>query len=244
MRHRVRGFKLGRTTSHREAMWRNMAVSLLAHEQITTTIPKAKSVQPFVERLISVAKQDNLAARRQAMKILGQDRLIVREEEDDDLERNAYGEVARKGGRRQGKRVVKHLFEEIGPRYTDRSGGYTRIIKLGRHRIGDGADLCVLQLVSDEDTGPQVAGQYSRRRDKANRRMEFAAKLRRARTGEPAPVTPAAVAEEEPAVEAAEESTAVAEDQTSVTETPEDQGGGAAPESGEQGGGEQEKKDG
>ena len=187
MRHRVAGYKLGRKTNHRIAMWRNMAVSLLAHEQITTTIPKAKSVQPFVEKLISAAKQDSVAARRQAMKMLGQDRLIVRDEDDDDLERNAYGEVARKGGRRQGRRAVQHLFEEIAPRYADRPGGYTRIIKLGRHRIGDGADLCVLQLVSDEDTGPQVAGQYSRRRDKANRRMEFAAKLRRARTGEPEP---------------------------------------------------------
>ena len=231
MRHRVAGYKLGRTTSHRIAMWRNMAVSLLAHEQITTTIPKAKSVQPFVERLISAARQDNLAGRRQAMKMLGQDRLIVRNEDDDDVERNAYGEVARKGGRRQGRRAVRHLFEEIGPRYADRNGGYTRIIKLGRHRIGDGADLCVLQLVSDEDTGPQVAGQYSRRRDKANRRMEFAAKLRRARTGEAPAAGAAAVAEEEPSSpEAAEESTAVAEDQASVTEAPEEAGGGEAGE--------------
>lgn len=210
MRHRVAGYKLGRTTSHRIAMWRNMAVSLLGHEQITTTIPKAKSVQPFVERLISAAKQDTLAARRQAMKMLGQDRLIVREEDDEDLVRNNYGEVARKGGRRQGRRVVQHLFEQIAPRYADRAGGYTRIIKLGRHRIGDGADLCVLQLVSDDDTGPQVAGQYSRRRDKANRRMEFAARLRRSRSG--APESP----EEET-------STAVAEAHPDVTEAPEEQ---------------------
>ncbi len=242
MRHRVRGFKLGRTTSHRVAMWRNMAVSLLAHEQITTTIPKAKSVQPFVERLISVARQDNVAARRQAMKMLGQDRLIVRNEDDDDLERNAYGEVARKGGRRQGLRAVKHLFEQIGPRYTDRSGGYTRIIKLGTHRIGDGADLCVLQLVSDDDTGPQVAGQYSRRRDKANRRMEFAAKLRRARTGEPAPAPATPVAEEEPAAEdGPEQAPAVAEDQAAASEVVQEQAGDEAGEAGEPDGDEQKK---
>ncbi|MEX2387853.1 MAG: 50S ribosomal protein L17 [Phycisphaeraceae bacterium] len=173
------GRKLGRKTNHRRAMWRNMAVSLLTHEQITTTIPKAKSFQPFIEKLISCAKAGDLAARRRAMKMLGQDFVIVREADDPDVPRNPYGEVARKGGRLQGPRIVKHLMEEIAPRYADRTGGYTRIIKLGSHRIGDGADLCVIQLISDEDTGPQVAGQYSRRRDKANRRMTFAAQLRK-----------------------------------------------------------------
>ena len=75
--------------------------------------------------------------------------------------------------------MVKKLFDEIAPRYADRSGGYTRIIRLGKHRIGDGGDLCVLQLVGQEESGPQVSGQYSRRRDKANHRMEVAARLRK-----------------------------------------------------------------
>lgn len=179
MRHRVAGYKLGRKTQHRRAMWRNMAVSLLTHGQITTTLPKARSVQPFVEKLISAAKKGDLASRRRAMKMLGQDRILIRGEDDENVERNQYGELARAGGRLQAPRIVKHLFEEIGPRYADRAGGYTRIIKLARHRIGDGADLCVLQLVGEEEGGPQVAGQFSRRREKANRRMEFAAQRRK-----------------------------------------------------------------
>ena len=67
----------------------------------------------------------------------------------------------------------------IAPRYADRAGGYTRIIRLSQHRIGDGGDLCVLQLVGQEEKGPQVSGQYSRRREKANRRMEVSARLRK-----------------------------------------------------------------
>ena len=91
-----------------------------------------------------------------------------------------------------GPRLVKRLFEEIAPKYKDRAGGYTRIIKLARHRIADGGDLCVLQLVGNEEVGPQVAGQFSRRRDKANYRMEVAAKLRKARSEKPAVPAPAA----------------------------------------------------
>ena len=69
-----------------------------------------------------------------------------------------------------GPRLVKKLFDEIGPKYADRDGGYTRIIRLAKHRIGDATQLCVLQLVGDEE-GPQESGQYSRRREAANRRM-------------------------------------------------------------------------
>jgi len=183
MRHRVAGRKLGRDTEHRRAMWRNMAVSLFTHGQITTTIPKAKSVKPFVEKLITAAKKGELASRRRVISELGGDPILIREQDDEDVPRNDYGELLREGGRRQGPRLVKYLFEEIAPRYQDRDGGYTRIIKLGRWRKGDGADLCVLQLVGEEEGGPQVAGQYSRRRQKANRRMERAAQLRKGRTG-------------------------------------------------------------
>jgi len=183
MRHRVSGRKLGRDTEHRIAMWRNMAVSLFTHGQITTTIPKAKSVKPFVEKLISAAKKGDLASRRRVIKQLGGDPLLLVEEDDEEVPRNKYGEIRKEGGRQQGPRLVKHLFDEIGPRYADRSGGYTRIIKLGTWRKGDGADLCVLQLVGEEESGPQVGGQHSRRRDKANRRMERAAQLRKQRSG-------------------------------------------------------------
>ncbi len=172
MRHRVAGYRLGRDTEHRRSLWRNLATALFTHGQITTTIPKAKSVRPFVEKLISAARKGDLAARRRVIAAL-QDRIMVADDQDESVTRNKYGELV------DGPRVVKKLFDEIAPRYADRPGGYTRIVRLGRHRIGDGGDLCVLQLVGQEETGPQVSGQYSRRRDKANRRMEIAAKLRK-----------------------------------------------------------------
>lgn len=204
MRHRVHGFKLGRHTNHRRAMWRNMAVSLLTHGQITTTLPKAKSVKPFVEKLISAAKRGDLASRRRVIKMIG-DRIMVKGENDDAVQRNKYGEIT------GGPKVVKHLFDEIAPRYADRSGGYTRIIKLAKHRIGDGSSLCVLQLVGgDDESGPQVSGQYSRRRDKANRRMERAAALRKGGAGaavaEPeAQTEPETPVEDQPAAEATDQ---------------------------------------
>ena len=185
MRHRVAGRKLGRKTNHRRAMWRNMAVSLLTHGQITTTLPKAKSVKPFVEKLITTAKKGDLASRRRVIKMLGADPVMIKGDNDENIDRNRYGEVT------GGPKLVKALFEDIAPKFADRTGGYTRIIKLAKHRIGDGASLCVLQLLGDEERGPQVSGVYSRRRDKANKRMEFAAALRKGGAA-------TAVAEEEP----------------------------------------------
>ncbi|QQE11423.1 50S ribosomal protein L17 [Planctomycetota bacterium] len=190
MRHKIAGRKLGRNTSHRKAMWRNMAVSLFTHGQITTTVPKAKSLKPFVEKLITAAKKGDLASRRRVIAALGSNRIMIRSEDDENVPRNKYGEIS-KVERKAAPKVVKHLFEEIAPKFADRNGGYTRIVKLGKHRIGDGADLCVIMLVGDEDTGPQVGGQLSRRRDKANKRMEFAAKLRKADAKEEAPVVEA-----------------------------------------------------
>lgn len=179
MRHNVAGRHLGRNPSHRRSMWRNQAVSLFTHGQITTTLPKAKAVKPFVEKIISIAKEDNVTARRRVTQMLGRDHILIHEEDDENVDRNRYGEIRKEGGRRLAPKIVKHIFEEVAPNYRDRPGGYTRIIKLARHRIGDGADLCVLQLVSNEDSGPQVSGRYSRRRDKANKRMDFAARLRK-----------------------------------------------------------------
>lgn len=199
MRHGVYGRKLGRKTNHRIAMWRNMAIALFTHNQITTTIPKAKSLQPFVEKLISAAKKGDLASRRRVISQLGGDQVMIRSEDDESVVRNKYGEVT------GGTKIVKHLFDEIAPRFADRNGGYTRIIKLGVSRIGDGSDLCVIQLVGTEEAGPQVSGSFSRRRDKANKRMEFAAKLRK---GDSAEETPAA--EEAPVEDAT--ATAVADE--------------------------------
>lgn len=193
MRHRVAGRKLGRHTNHRIAMWRNMAVSLLTHGQITTSIPKAKSLKPFVEKIITAAKKGDLASRRRVIKMLGADPIMIKKEDDADVQRNRFGEVT------GGPKVVKVLFDEIAPKYADRAGGYTRIIKLAKHRIGDGTSLCVLQLVgSDDEGGPQVSGQYSRRRDKANKRMERTAALRKSGSAAATAVAePKAPAEEE-----------------------------------------------
>ncbi len=180
MRHRLAGYKLGRDTEHRKALRRNLAIAVLTHGQITTTVPKAKSVQPFVEKLITAARKGDLASRRRVLHSIGNPRL-VRSQDDPDLKRNKYGELI------GGPRLVKTLFDEIAPRYLDRSGGYTRIVRLSKNRLGDGSDLCVLQLVGNEE-GPQVSGQYSRRRDKANRRMQFAAQLRKGKSDEPVAV--------------------------------------------------------
>ena len=128
--------------------------------------------KPFVEKLITAARKGDLASRRRVIGDL-QDRVMVTHDVDENVVRNKYGELL------DGPRVVKKLFDVIAPRYSDRPGGYTRIVALGKHRIGDGGDLCVLQLVGEEDSGPQVSGQYSRRRNKANHRMEVAAKLRK-----------------------------------------------------------------
>jgi large subunit ribosomal protein L17 len=244
MRHRQKGRKLGRDTEHRIAMWRNMAVSLFTHGQITTTIPKAKSIKPFVEKLISAAKKGDLASRRRVIKQLGGDPILLREEDDEDVPRNKYGEIVKEGGRRQGPRLVKYLFDEIGPRYADRNGGYTRIIKLGTWRKGDGADLCVLQLVGEEESGPQVGGRYSRRRNKADRRMQRAAELRKARsggTGAESAETGVATATAEPESAQATEQASAEESSNEDQKQPQDQTAGDE-QTGEQQGGDEEQK--
>lgn len=175
MRHRIAGYKLGMDTEQRTALWRNLAIALFTHGQITTTIPKAKGVKPFVEKLITTARKGDLASRRRVIAKLGGNPIEVANDRDESVKRNSYGEVV------GGNRIVKKLFEEIAPRYGDRPGGYTRIVKLAKHRIGDGSDLCVLQLVGDEE-GPQLSGEGLRRR-KADKRSTFAAKLRKGKAG-------------------------------------------------------------
>jgi large subunit ribosomal protein L17 len=130
MRHGKAGRKLNRTSSHRTAMFANMAASLIEHEQIVTTLPKAKELRPVVEKLVTLAKKGDLAARRLAA-------ARIRNEE-----------------------MVKKLFETIGPRYQERSGGYTRVLKAG-FRYGDNAPLAVIEFV-DRDTGAKGAGDRAR----------------------------------------------------------------------------------
>ena len=166
MRHRVAGYWLNIDTEHRTALRRNLVASLFEHGEIETTLQKAKAVQPMAEKLITLAKRGDLAARRRAIAIL-RDRVMCDDEEK--VTRNRYGEVVK------GPRLIKHLFENVAPKYADRKGGYTRIIKTSRHRIGDGATLVRLALVGDE-TGPEIGGTASRRRTRAKRRDAFATK--------------------------------------------------------------------
>lgn len=101
MNHRIKGRKLSRNSAHRKALFRNLSISLLQHELIKTTLPKAKEIRPFVEKIITLAKKDSLANRRLAASILGN------------------------------QTIVEKLFKEIGPRVASRNGGYTRILKFG-----------------------------------------------------------------------------------------------------------------
>jgi large subunit ribosomal protein L17 len=117
MRHQRKRHKLSRTASHRKALLRNLCKEVIDHERIQTTEAKAKAVRPEVEKLITLAKRGDLHARRQALSQLGQDKF-----------------------------VVYKLFEEVAPRYVDRPGGYTRILKLGPRR-SDATEMVLLELV-------------------------------------------------------------------------------------------------
>lgn len=134
MRHRKRGRKLGRTSSHRKALFRNQATALFEHEQIRTTLPKCKELRRVAEKLITLAKQGDLPARRQAAKMLYGTNLHhkpARGENPTALDKHA---------------VLRKLFDDIAPRYQDRNGGYTRIIR-GELRKGDGTQMGYIQLV-------------------------------------------------------------------------------------------------
>lgn len=119
MRHNVSGRKLNRTAAHRKMLYRNLVTSLLKHERITTTVQKAKEARSVAEKLITTAKTDDLHSRRQAARKITE------------------------------PAVVQKLFAEIGPRYADRPGGYTRIMRLG-FRKGDNAELAILELVDSK----------------------------------------------------------------------------------------------
>ena len=116
MRHRKKGRNLSRSPSHRRALLRNMATSLFRHERIRTTTARARELRPYAERLVTLARRGDLHARRLAAR-----RIADRE-------------------------ILGKLFDDIGPRYADRPGGYTRILKLGS-RKGDAADMALIELV-------------------------------------------------------------------------------------------------
>lgn len=121
MRHRIAHRKLNKTASHRKAMFANMSSSLVEHEQIVTTLPKAKELRPFVEKLVSLAKKGDLGSRRIAI------------------------------ARMRNKEQAKKLFDILGPRYAERSGGYIRIMKAG-YRYGDNAPMAVIEFVDRDES--------------------------------------------------------------------------------------------
>src|SRR6187200_111267 len=119
MRHRNEGRKLSRNTSHRRALLRNLVTALLEHGRLMTTLPKAKEIRPLAEKMITLGKQDSLHARRQVQAYLLKEA------------------------------IAKKVFDSIAPKFADRKGGYSRIIKLG-NRKGDGADLAIIELLGSE----------------------------------------------------------------------------------------------
>lgn len=159
MRHLKAHRKLGRTTEHRISMLRNLATSLINSEKeyIVTTVPKAKELRPFVEKVITLARKaqnvsgDGAAAaevhlRRQAARFFHAGNSSFKAEQS--RFRGKKGEPKDKIERTAGVKAVQRLFDELGIRYRDRNGGYTRIIKLG-HRSGDNAEMAVIELVDN-----------------------------------------------------------------------------------------------
>jgi len=124
MRHQVAGKHLNRNSAHRKALRMNFTVAIIKHERVTTTLAKAKALRPHIEKVITLAKKDEPSTRlhriRQAFALL------------------------------QDKTIVKKLFDEIGPRFANRAGGYTRILRLADHRIGDGSDKAIIELVDND----------------------------------------------------------------------------------------------
>ena len=131
MRHNIKNKKLNRTSSHRKALLMNLSNSLIKHEQITTTLIKAKELRPFVEKILTMGKKADLMSRRRVVSAL------------------------------QDKKMTKKIFDILAPRYKDRNGGYTRIIKLG-NRFGDNAPTAVIEFVDRDieakgkDSGPVI----------------------------------------------------------------------------------------
>ena len=127
MRHRMAGKRQGRSTSHRRAMRRNFICSVIKHERVVTTVERAKALRRSVEKVITLGKQKDLSRIRRAMALLGD------------------------------KEVVRKLFDELGPRYKDRPGGYTRTLRLSGYRIGDGGSKAIFELVDNSVLENQLA---------------------------------------------------------------------------------------
>ena len=147
MRHRVAGYQLGRDRDHRKALRRNLARSLFLHGKVVTTHAKAKAVRPFAEKLITLGKRGDLAARRRVLTLLPD------------------------------KDVVKKLFDEVAPKFQDRPGGYTRILKITDAkdrvtRLGDNAKVAILELVGKAEEEAKAAKKSKRKRGKKEAKEE------------------------------------------------------------------------
>lgn len=136
MRHRKAGRALGRNSGHRRALYRSLVTSLLEHERIETTVPKAKEIRSFTDKMITLAKRGDLASRRRALAFI------------------------------QKESVVRTLFSDIGPRFTNRAGGYTRVLQ-SRRRLGDGAAMAVIELTEMKPkvttAGPEKKGKGAKK---------------------------------------------------------------------------------
>lgn len=195
MRHRVAKKHLSRTESHRLAMRRNMAQSLIQHGQVQTTLPKARETRRFVEKLITIARKGTIESRRRVEAML-QDRAMLDAEQQEKYDQMTDAQRHKVLYARSGRRhrnglvpagynkkkipfvatsVLHKLMTEVAPAYKDRPGGYTRIIRLSKRRIGDAGELAILQLV-DPDEAPPTGGKKKSvglRRERVNARLAF-----------------------------------------------------------------------
>ncbi len=142
MRHLNQTCKLNRTTSHRRCMFANMLKSLITNERIQTTVPKAKALRRYADRMITLAKKNTLAARRQAIA-----ELMIRFNPLTPKEQRAAKE-GNTDAYNDDRLVIAKLFDELGNRFAQRQGGYTRIVKKG-YRVGDNAQTCVIEYLTD-----------------------------------------------------------------------------------------------
>ncbi|MCZ7606016.1 MAG: 50S ribosomal protein L17 [Planctomycetota bacterium] len=154
MRHRNRGRKLGVSPAHRKAMGRNMIQALIDHERIVTTVEKAKQFQPLAEKVIHLGKVDNLNNVRRAVQLAGNRKL---ENEVTTTETSGEGKEKVTKVRVVARTTVQKLFRDIGPRNKDRNGGYTRIIRMARTRVGDNASQCIFELTASPWTKVEKA---------------------------------------------------------------------------------------
>lgn len=195
MRHRVHGRKLGRTSAHRKAMTRNQLIALFTHERIITTIAKAKNLRPQAERMVTLARTGTLANRRRILSMIPD------------------------------KEIVKRLFDEIAPRFAERPGGYTRILRLGRRR-GDNAELAIIEFIDyqlkhkgDEGSGEKKASLM----DRAKGMFGGGRKDKDSTEASPAEVEAEGAEEAAPAAEVVEEAVEEAAEVAPVEEAAEEE---------------------